>query len=108
MPVDAYVLERRSPGGSVPEIRRVGEAATFIAGLPEGTTQLRVRAVSGDAMGPWSEPLLIDVSYPSRGLVRTLALLGSLLLAATVLLIIVGHRGSAEPRGARPARPADS
>ena len=101
--VDAYTLERLSPGASGPAIRHVEEAATFIAGLPEGATRLRVRAVSDDVAGPWSEPLIIEVSYPSAGLVRILGSLGSLLLAGTAMLIIAGHRSSAGSRRSRPA-----
>lgn len=108
VPVDAYVLERVSPGTASPSVRHVGVPATFIAGLPDGTTRLRVRAVSNDIAGPWSEPLVIEVSYPSAGLVRILGSLGSLLLAGTVMLIIGGHRSSARSHRSRSAGFASS
>lgn len=90
-PVDGYVVERRSPGGEAVS-RRIANAATFIAGLPEGVTEVRVRAVRGGVEGPWSDELHIDVSYPPMAQVWFLAGLGSLLFIATVVLILAGHR----------------
>jgi len=106
-PIDTYVFERISPDDGERAVRRIADTATFIAGLPEGTTELRVRAVADGAEGPWSETLHVEVSYPSLAKVRFLAALGSLLLVATVALIITGHRRSkAETEAA--ARPSES
>lgn len=96
VPVDAFQVERSSPGLGVPALRQIPDTGTFIAGLPEGKTVVRVRAVVDDTPGPWSEPLEIAVSYPAEGMVRGLVGLGSALLLATLALILVGHARTGE------------
>lgn len=90
--VDAYILERTTPGEKEPIVRRIVDTATFVAGLPEGISEVRVRALSEGREGPWSETLRIEVAYPSPHLVRVLGVLGTLLFIATFILIVVGHR----------------
>lgn len=69
------------------------DRASFVSGLPGGPMQIRVRAVTRDGRtGPWSPPLRVEVNYPSRRTVALLMALGSLLLVATVVVIVTGHR----------------
>lgn len=71
------------------------DRSSFLSGLAPGQTRLHVRAVSADGNpGPWSEPLLIHVEYPSSRMVIGLMSLGSLLLLATLIIIVIGHRRS--------------
>gem|GEM_PF-3301889 len=78
------------------------DRASFVSGLPNGPIQIRVRAVAADGRtGSWSEPLRVEVQYPSRRTVVILMLLGTLLLVATVSVIVVGHRRTA-PDGRHP------
>ena len=103
--VAAFELERKSPGEQL-ETRRFVEPATFITGLPEGVTEVRVRALQAaagqeGAAGPWSATLRVTVEYPSRSLVRRLGLLGIVLFLATAGMILAGHyRYSGQSQGA--------
>lgn len=104
---EAFLIERRAPG-EAPASRRIADTATFIAGLPAGTTELRVRAESGGVAGPWSPTLSIEVSYPSLTVVRFLGSLGTALLVATIALVVAGHRrfaGRGKAPAARDAEP---
>jgi hypothetical protein len=69
------------------------DRASFVSGLPEGTTWFRVRAVGDDGTaGPWSDAVRVDVAYPERGQVVRFLVLGSIVFLATVTAVIVGHR----------------
>jgi hypothetical protein len=73
---------------------RVGQARSrFVTGLPAGPTWVRVGARTADASheAPWSEPLLVEVAYPSMATVWPLMALGLAMLLATALLIHLGH-----------------
>jgi len=67
------------------------DQATYISGLPEGTHRYRVRAVSNEETGPWSDSMEINVEFVSRNLVITLFLLGTIVFVATVWAIWKGH-----------------
>jgi hypothetical protein len=76
--------EIRNPGG---------DRSMFVSGLPDGTNYFRIRAVGAHgATGNWSEPLLVVVDYPGRGLVLTLFGMGCLVFVATVVAVLAGHR----------------
>ncbi|MCG8461082.1 MAG: hypothetical protein MI919_32765 [Holophagales bacterium] len=66
-----------------------------------------MRAITGGLEGPWSEALRIEVSYPSHRLVLILGGLGSVLLLATVGLIVLGHRRSRTEEAAGRPEPGD-
>jgi hypothetical protein len=68
------------------------DRASFVSGLPAGKTWFRVRVTEIDRAGPWSEPIAINVEYPSRSLLRRLLALGAIVFVATVLTIVAGHR----------------
>lgn len=89
--VKGFELERSSPGLE-PLKRSFSKPATFVTGLPEGVTEIRVRALGEGGNGPWSVPLRVTVEYPARSLVRYLSLLGTALFLATAGLIYFGHR----------------
>lgn len=93
MVADSFILEQNSPGLS-PMVRHIDDTSTFLSGLPSGTTEVRIRALTEGVEGPWSDRLLIVVSYPSTRLVWMLGGLGTLLLGATISLIVSGHRAT--------------
>ena len=83
---------------SNPRVRYEGpDSATYISGLPEGMHHYRVRLVSDDETGPWSESMEIKVEFVSRQLVIILLLLGSIVFVATVWAIWKGHYQYAGP-----------
>jgi hypothetical protein len=100
-----------TPSFANARIRYVGpDRACFLSGLPEGTFHYRVRALAHNGpKGPWSKPRTVQVRYASMGLVAALMVLGLLLLVATVLLILHGHRKTrqrAAPRDEEQGAPA--
>jgi len=72
------------------------DQATYISGLPEGMHRYRVRAVSDEETGPWSDSMEIKVEFVSQNLVITLFLLGTIVFVATVWAIWKGHAQCAE------------
>lgn len=72
------------------------DLATYISGLPQGAHLYRVRAVSGEETGLWSEPMEVNVEFVSQKLVITLFLLGTIVFMATVWAIWKGHCQYAE------------
>jgi hypothetical protein len=83
---------------SNPRVRYEGpDSATYISGLPEGMHHYRVRLVSDDETGPWSESMEIKVEFVSRQLVIILLLLGSIVFLVTVWAIWKGHCQYAGP-----------
>jgi hypothetical protein len=76
------------------EVRNVGfDRATFLSGLPPGTTYVRVRPMHSAAgrTGAWSETGVIVVEYPGMGLVKVLMALGTAILVVLVGTIWRGH-----------------
>lgn len=73
--------------------RNVGvDRASFLSGLPDGPTYVRVRALAdGAPPGPWSEPGVIAVQYPGANVVRNLMLLGAATLLVLLTVIARGH-----------------
>jgi hypothetical protein len=69
---------------------RGAERSFFVTGLPEGQVYFRVRAVSGETAGRWSETIAVDVVYPGRLEVLALVSVGCLVFLATVTAILVG------------------
>lgn len=86
----------------------VGPAlASLVSGLPGGETRVRVRAVHGDAPGPWSEPGTIRVEYPDRSMVWKLMTLGTVTLLALLAAIVIGaRRAGATPESGAHGGPA--
>jgi len=89
-----FVLEQAATAdfsNAVPH--RVGQArARFVTGLAAGPNWVRVGARTPDGrLGPWSQPLLIEVQYPSMTVVWPLMALGLAMFLATALLIHLGH-----------------
>lgn len=68
------------------------DRASFVSGLPEGTTWFRVRARVDDRPGPWSEPVEIVVTYASGATLFRLLSLGAIVFLATVVTVAIGHR----------------
>jgi hypothetical protein len=88
-----FELEQsRDPGFGNLRLRHRGpERAVFVSGLLDGRNYFRVRAVpAGSPAGPWSEVLLVEVDYPSRGQVVLLLVVGCLVFAGTITAIVVG------------------
>lgn len=81
-------LRHRGPGQSF-----------FVSGLREGLTYFRVRASRSEAIGPWSDPLVVEVDYPGRGSVILLLAIGCLVFAATVVAIVAGWARHRDSRG---------
>lgn len=76
-------FERRDPGP---------DRASFLSGLPAGTTYVRVRSLTPDGnAGAWSGTGSIAVAYPSMGLVRLFVVLGTAMFLVLVALIWRGH-----------------
>lgn len=80
------------------------DRASFVSGLDAGTTYFRVRARSGDAPGPWAEPLAVTVRYAPWWQVRLLMAIGLLVFVATAATIVAGHRAHARDRATESAR----
>ncbi|HXV76815.1 MAG TPA: fibronectin type III domain-containing protein [Candidatus Polarisedimenticolaceae bacterium] len=68
------------------------DRASFVSGLPEGTSWFRVRAVRGQRAGPWSDPVAIEVDYASSSTLGRLLALGAVVFLATLVTVVVGHR----------------
>lgn len=65
---------------------------SFVSGLRSGESWFRVRATTEDGrQGPWSEPVMVEVSYASTTEVVRMLLLGALVLIATIATIVAGH-----------------
>jgi hypothetical protein len=70
------------------------DRASFVSGLPQGTTWFRVRTVTEDgAVGPWSDPIRVEVEYPERSRVLRFMALGAVVFLATFAAVVLGHRG---------------
>lgn len=67
------------------------DTASLRSGLAEGLYAFRVRAVDGEAAGPWSEPLQVRVEFVSDALVAGLLAAGSVVFLITVGTILTGH-----------------
>jgi hypothetical protein len=77
------------------------ERALFVSGLRDGRTYFRVRAtLDGSPPGPWSDPLVVEVDYPSRDRVVLLLAVGCLVFLATVATIVAGWLRNRRPRPA--------
>ena len=76
------------------------DRASYVSGLRDGDNYFRVRAITaaGEA-GPWSESLWVQVAYPDRSQVLLLMAVGVVLLLATGMLILAGHRRWAAREG---------
>lgn len=76
------------------QVRYAGpDLGSFISGLTDGETYFRVRAVDPvSGPGPWSGVLVVEVRYPSFGLVIPLMAGGCLMLAILVFTLITGSR----------------
>lgn len=93
----AYELERSRTGEFTDALRvhRGPETSYFASGLADGTTWFRVRGVGNDGVpGAWSEPVRVEVTFPSAGRVRLLLAIGGVVFLATVAAILVGHRNA--------------
>ncbi len=64
------------------------DLAFFASGLKEGVHSFRVRAAGGE----WSEPLEVEVAYPSAGKVWTLLVVGMVVFVLTVVAVVGGYR----------------
>jgi hypothetical protein len=70
-----------------------GDRTSFLTGLPEGDTHVRVRAVGADGEpGPWSRSGIVRVRYPSSRLLATLMSLGAVTALALLAIVAIGHR----------------
>jgi hypothetical protein len=66
--------------------------SVFVSGLLEGRTYYRVRSRSSGAVpGPWSDPLVVEVSYPGRGQVLLLLAVGCVVFVCTAAAIVTGR-----------------
>ena len=99
-PANFQVEQAEDPAFSDTRLRYEGpDLATYISGLPEGTHHYRVRTVSDQEEGPWSETLKIKVEFVSKNLVITLFLLGTIVFVATFWAIWRGHSQYADSSG---------
>lgn len=69
---------------------RGADTETVVTGLREGTYHFRVRAVSGEEAGPWSEPLTLTVRYLGRPKLYLLLATGATVAGLTIATIIAG------------------
>jgi hypothetical protein len=87
------------PGFPSPRLRYAGpDWALFVSGLREGETYFRVRARDANGtVGPWSQPITVDVAYPGRGQVLLLLAVGCVVFVATTAAIVAGRLSDREP-----------
>ena len=63
---EAYVVERRLPGGGWHQVARLpGDAAGFADRRFENGTEYRVRGEGGGRLGPWSRPVVAEATTPN-------------------------------------------
>lgn len=101
----AIVLEQSdSPDFATVVERYAGrDTGSVLTGLPEGTHHYRVRAVHPDGrVGPWSNPVHVEVTFMDRGRLFLLLGLGGIVVLATAGAIIGGylnHRAEIKAEG---------
>jgi len=66
------------------------DRATVISGRPNGTWYYRVRAVTSEQSGTWSEPVKVTVAHHSLSRALMFLSLGVIIFLAIVVLIIRG------------------
>lgn len=75
------------------------DRASFLSGLRDGDTHLRVRAVTADGVpGPWSDAGTVRVAYHDLALVGKLFALGAVTLVCLLTAIVTGVRRTAAQR----------
>lgn len=65
--------------------------ASFLSGLPAGTTFVRVRTLGPEQRSEWSAPASIIVIYPEPTVVRRLMVLGTATVFVLIVVVAVGH-----------------
>lgn len=67
------------------------DLASFLSGLPAGTTYVRVRALGPGQQSAWSATGSIIVIYPEPAVVQRLMLLGLATFLVLIVVVVVGH-----------------
>lgn len=83
--------EATEPGFARPATAYTGpDRATVISGKPSGSWYYRIRALDGQRVGPWSEPLTVTVAHHSLSRAFLFLGLGVTVFIATVLMVVRG------------------
>lgn len=80
-----------NPAFTDAELRYRGQdAASVVSGMPDGEWYYRARSVTGGKVSPWSDTIAIKVAHHPLSRAWLFFGLGTLVFAATLLLIIRG------------------
>ena len=91
---ETYELEEAVPGSPQEFHPRYSgsDLSSVRTGLAEGSHRFRVRAIdAAGTAGPWSETLVVKVTYMSHDRLILLLILGGCVVLATVSAITHGH-----------------
>ena len=98
MSLDGVIFELEEASDSLFATQRdryIGpDLATYLSGLENGSYYFRVRAVTQEppTVGPWSDPILIEVEHHSLRLAMSLFIIGGVVFLATVVVVVHGTK----------------